>query len=301
MYIKNNAIIFDARRLIGEVSMSIKKYILSFLMMAAFALFLYGEEPKLLVIGVTPWGDRIEMAASYKPFIDYISEELGIPVSLYIAKSYNELGAELADGSVHIGIFSPTAYVQAQDMYSELKYLATSVKNGAPYYYGYIITRADSKIKSIKKLKGKTFCFTDKSSTSGYKYPMLLFKKKKINPEKFFKEIIFVKSHDDSLEAVRKGIVDAGAVSGAFENYIHKDELRALDKTPPIPLDAVVVNKSLDGNLIKKIKKLFLSVNPNSKNANNELILSKLYFQGFVEKSNSFYNVVRDMLKEFNE
>ncbi|HQJ05680.1 MAG TPA: hypothetical protein PLI57_04820, partial [Spirochaetota bacterium] len=65
--------------------------------------------------------------------------------------------------------------------------------------------------------------------------------------------------------------------------------------------DAVVVNKSLDGNLIKKIKKLFLSVNPNSKNANNELILSKLYFQGFVEKSNSFYNVVRDMLKEFNE
>ncbi len=301
MYIKNNAIIFDARRLIGEVSMSIKKYILSFLMMAAFALFLYGEEPKLLVIGVTPWGDRIEMAASYKPFIDYISEELGIPVSLYIAKSYNELGAELADGSVHIGIFSPTAYVQAQDTYSELKYLATSVKNGAPYYYGYIITRADSKIKSIKKLKGKTFCFTDKSSTSGYKYPMLLFKKKKINPEKFFKEIIFVKSHDDSLEAVRKGIVDAGAVSGAFENYIHKDELRALDKTPPIPLDAVVVNKSLDGNLIKKIKKLFLSVNPNSKNANNELILSKLYFQGFVEKSNSFYNVVRDMLKEFNE
>ncbi|HNZ27623.1 MAG TPA: phosphate/phosphite/phosphonate ABC transporter substrate-binding protein [Spirochaetota bacterium] len=281
--------------------MSIKKYILSFLMMAAFALFLYGEEPKLLVIGVTPWGDRIEMAASYKPFIDYISEELGIPVSLYIAKSYNELGAELADGSVHIGIFSPTAYVQAQDTYSELKYLATSVKNGAPYYYGYIITRADSKIKSIKKLKGKTFCFTDKSSTSGYKYPMLLFKKKKINPEKFFKEIIFVKSHDDSLEAVRKGIVDAGAVSGAFENYIHKDELRALDKTPPIPLDAVVVNKSLDGNLIKKIKKLFLSVNPNSKNANNELILSKLYFQGFVEKSNSFYNVVRDMLKEFNE
>jgi len=301
VYIKNNAIIFDARRLIGEVSMSIKKYILSFLMMAAFALFLYGEEPKLLVIGVTPWGDRIEMAASYKPFIDYISEELGIPVSLYIAKSYNELGAELADGSVHIGIFSPTAYVQAQDTYSELKYLATSVKNGAPYYYGYIITRADSKIKSIKKLKGKTFCFTDKSSTSGYKYPMLLFKKKKINPEKFFKEIIFVKSHDDSLEAVRKGIVDAGAVSGAFENYIHKDELRALDKTPPIPLDAVVVNKSLDGNLIKKIKKLFLSVNPNSKNANNELILSKLYFQGFVEKSNSFYNVVRDMLKEFNE
>ncbi|HPY87658.1 MAG TPA: phosphate/phosphite/phosphonate ABC transporter substrate-binding protein [Spirochaetota bacterium] len=281
--------------------MSIKKYILSFLMMAAFALFLYGEEPKLLVIGVTPWGDRIEMAASYKPFIDYISEELGISVSLYIAKSYNELGAELADGSVHIGIFSPTAYVQAQDTYSELKYLATSVKNGAPYYYGYIITRADSKIKSIKKLKGKTFCFTDKSSTSGYKYPMLLFKKKKINPEKFFKEIIFVKSHDDSLEAVRKGIVDAGAVSGAFENYIHKDELRALDKTPPIPLDAVVVNKSLDGNLIKKIKKLFLSVNPNSKNANNELILSKLYFQGFVEKSNSFYNVVRDMLKEFNE
>ena len=281
--------------------MTNKKYFLLPLIIAAFTFSLYGAEPKLLVIGVTPWGDRVEMAASYKPFIDYISEEIGIPASLYIAQDYNELGAELANDNVHIGIFSPTAYVQAQDSYSELKYLATSVKNGAPYYYGYIVARADSKIKSKKKKKGKTFCFTDKSSTSVYKYPMLLFKKKKIDPEKFFKEIIFVKSHDDSLEAVYKGIVDAGAVSGAFENYIYKEELIAIDKTPPIPLDAVVVNKSLDDNLVKKIKKIFLSVNPNSKNANNELILEKLYFQGFVEKNYAFYNVVRDMLKEFDE
>lgn len=280
--------------------MSYKKNILLFLIITALAFSLYGEDPKLLVIGVTPWGDRIEMAASYKPFIDYISEETGIPVSLYIAQDYNELGTELANNNVHIGIFSPTAYVQAKDSFSELRYLATSVKNGNPYYYGYIVVRADSNIRSIKKLKGKIFCFTDKSSTSGYKYPMLLFKKKKINPEKFFKEIIFVKSHDDSLEAVYKGIVDAGAVSGAFENYIYKDELRAIDKTPPIPLDAVVVNKSLDDNLVKKIKEIFLSVNPSLKNANNEIILDKLYFQGFVEKNDAFYNVVRDMLREFD-
>lgn len=281
--------------------MKFNNFFYVFLFLTLFVFNIFSEDTARLVIGVTPWGDRVEMNNFYKPFVDYVSEKMQIPVSLYIAGSYSDLGDKLDDGEVHFGIFSPTAYVLAKNRNSKIKYIATTVKNDSPYYYGYIIARKDSKIKKIKNLKGKKFCFTDKTSTSGYKYPMLIFKKNKISAEKFFKEIIFVKTHDDSLEAVYNGIVDAGAVSGAFENYIYRDKLIAIDKTPPIPLDAVVANGFMDQKSINLFKKIILSLNKDTKNKDGALILEKLYFQGFVEKDDHFYDVVRDMLNEFGE
>ncbi|MCH7650610.1 MAG: PhnD/SsuA/transferrin family substrate-binding protein, partial [Nitrospinae bacterium] len=57
-----------------------------------------------------------------------------------------------------------------------------------------IFVRKDSGLKTLADLKGKTIAFTDPISSSGYLYPLDLFKSEGLlhgPPEKYFKRIYF--------------------------------------------------------------------------------------------------------------
>ena len=56
-----------------------------------------------------------------------------------------------------------------------------------PFYKGQFIANKASGIKTFADLKGKTFCFVDPNSTSGYIIPRIVLKANGIDPDKDFK------------------------------------------------------------------------------------------------------------------
>jgi phosphonate transport system substrate-binding protein len=79
-----------------------------------------------------------------------------------------------------------------------------------PFYKGQFIANNASGIKSFADLKGKTFCFVDPNSTSGYIIPRIVLKAKGIDPDKDFKSTTNAGSHNNVAIAVYKGDCDAG-------------------------------------------------------------------------------------------
>lgn len=79
----------------------------------------------------------------------------------------------MSDGTVDIAALSPFSYVRAKRQNPSIIPVSAQTKerDDKPAYQAYGITRADSPITSLADFRGRTVCYVDDDSTSGYIYP----------------------------------------------------------------------------------------------------------------------------------
>ncbi|MDM8548867.1 PhnD/SsuA/transferrin family substrate-binding protein [Desulfobacterales bacterium HSG2] len=214
------------------------------------------------VVGVPPITDPAKLEKSFQPFTDYISKSLGLPAKLIVSKSYEAFADAFVAGEISLGFFGAVLYVQTKDKHPDkVHYLATCLQNKGGrtrgHYYGYFLVNANSPYKSLKYLKGKKWGFTKKSSSSGYRYPMAYFSRKKIDPYTYFGEVKFLEKHPritDALAAWKPGadnIIDGGAtwdVNLWEAEEKHGKVFRKIARVGPIPLIAIAVSETVAQN-----------------------------------------------------
>jgi len=74
-------------------------------------------------------------------------------------------------------------------------------------YYGCVMSRADSGINRLEDLNGKTFAFSDETSTSGHIFARALLQRNKVELGRIF----FAGGHPNAVRAVEDGKVAGGA------------------------------------------------------------------------------------------
>jgi len=260
------------------------------------------SEKEIINFGVTPWSSNEIMETGFKPFLEYLSEKTGRQFILNISPDYNTMNNELKSGKIQIGHFSPGAYADAlKEIGDSLTYIGTTkfLNKGTEYYHGYIFTRNDSNINSISDLRGKSFAFVDKGSSSGYKFPITLFLKENINPESYFSNVFFLGFHDKVIDAVAENRVDAGATADdLYEVGIqrHGDIFTIINKTPPLPGGAWAANKNVTDKFIDELQDVLTSMDVNTKTSKGKIIFDGKFMtiSGFVIRNNEFYNVISE-------
>ena len=118
---------------------------------------------------------------------------------------------------------------------------------------------------SLESLKGKSFAFGSKESTGGYMYPMAWMKENNLNPEKYFKSVEFLGSHNNVLDAVAAGRVDAGSVSPVpleIKTKEYGNVFNRLRKFGPILSSVVAVGNKMPDGTIKKIVEALTTLPP---------------------------------------
>ncbi len=95
------------------------------------------------------------------PLTVYLSDYLGIPVSLKLSPNMGVAIQDVATNQVDIAYLTPVAYLKAHKK-GGAQIIAKTVTNGKASFQLMIVVRDDSPIKSVKDLKGKTFAFGDK-------------------------------------------------------------------------------------------------------------------------------------------
>lgn len=133
--------------------------------------------------------DRDKNDATYRPLADYLSARLDRPVQLRTVDSWEGLAKSLANGETDIALMGPWGYVLANHQ-AGAQVISTILYDGKPEYFAITITHPDSGINSLADLKGKTFAFGDKGSTSGYLIPLHYMMTQGITPEKYFGKVI---------------------------------------------------------------------------------------------------------------
>lgn len=248
---------------------------------------------KEIIFGVNPFISPKEIRKMYVPILERVAASMGYKARTIIVKNYDALAEAAERGIMDIGWFSPFAYVAARNKAGVIPVVTPKV-SGKASYNGYIIARKDGSVKSLKDLKGKTFGYVDEKSASGYLYARDSIRKEKMNPDSIFEKVLFLGNHDNVIDAVLRGEIDAGATyNEAFEAAMKKgmdvEKLCIISKTEDIPKDVLAARKEFPLELLEELKKRFVTF------SDYEGIETKV--QGFIESSDTMYDVIRNLDK----
>ncbi|MBR1585527.1 MAG: phosphate/phosphite/phosphonate ABC transporter substrate-binding protein [Clostridia bacterium] len=157
--------------------------------------------------------------ATTAEFSAYMSNLLGIPVTVTVATSYNGIVEAMESGTVDVGIMPPATYAQARDMGVAQAILSSTLTDYdqeteqllpgtvVGNFKAEVLVRADSGIDGYEGLEGKTIAYLGASSASGYIYPVAEMKKLDMDIEK--NTWINITSIPSAILAVINGQVDA--------------------------------------------------------------------------------------------
>lgn len=242
--------------------------------------------------------DKEKNDATYQPLAAYLAKKLGRPVQLRTVDSWEGLAKSLANGETDIALMGPWGYVLANNQ-AGAQAIATILYDGKPEYHALVITNPQSGLQKLEDLKGKTFAFGDKGSTSGYLIPTHQFLKMGIaDPEQYFSKVLYTK-HQAIETQVTRGELDAGADYDRNRNaMIEQGLIRAADSkiiwtSAPLPNDAVAVSADLlkDKALIATLQTAFEQVGTELKS--NPALLPA-HYTGFIKSDDSRYVSIRD-------
>ena len=254
----------------------------------------------VLTFGIQPQWSREQMQKLFGPLMAYLSQQTGHEFRLRVTEDYGALLDEMNSGLIDIAKFSPYGYVLAKKT-SGVHIFATELTYGRPWYRGYIIARKDRHFTSIEDLRGKSFCYTDPNSTSGFIYPRALLIERGFDPNAYFRDVRYAGSHDICIRGVAGGDVDAGATwDVALDDMsesklfgVDGDELMVLHKTERIPNDAYAARPGLDEAVVQQIQQALLALSRDKKRL-GEVIDWKTRIDGFVPGEDAAYEVVRE-------
>lgn len=270
-----------------------------------------GYKPKELTVQFVPSQNAGTLEAKAKPLEKLLSKELGIPVKVSVSTNYNTIVEAMKSKKVDVGFLPPTAYTLAHDQKAAdlllqaqrfgVKEDGSASKELVDSYKSEILVKKDSKIKSLKDLKGKKIALQDVTSTAGYTFPLAMLKNEAgINATKDMK-IVNVKGHDQAVISLLNGDVDAAAVFNDARNTVKKDQpnvfkdTRILKLTQAIPNDTISVRPDMDKDFQKKLKKAFIDI---AKSKEGHKIISEVYsHEGYTETKDSNFDIVREYEK----
>ncbi len=254
------------------------------------------EAPLRLGIGLFQ-PDKDKNDATYRPLAAYLAAKLGRPVDMRTVDSWEGLAKSLANGETDIALLGPWGYVLANHE-AGAQAIATIQYDGKPEYFALIVTNPNSGINNITDLKGKTFAFGDKGSTSGYLIPLRHFMTLGINPDTYFSKVIYTK-HQAIETQIAQGVLDAGADYNRNRNamieqgLIKPEQSKIIWQSATLPNDAFAVGAALAGDkaLTERLQKALEGIGEALKTQPN---LLPPHYTGFVRSDNGFYKPIRD-------
>lgn len=262
-----------------------------------FAVTAHAEDALRLGVGLFQ-PDKEKNDATYRPLTDYLSQKLGRKVQLRTVDSWEGLAKSLANGETDIALMGPWGYVLANNQ-SGAQAVATILYDGKPEYHALIITHPGSGIDKLEDLKGRTFAFGDKGSTSGYLIPTHQFMKMGIDDaEKYFSKVLYTK-HQAIETQVTRGELDAGADYDRNRNaMIEQGLIKASDSkiiwtSVPLPNDAVAVSADMlkDKAFVARLQAALEGVGTELKKTPD---LLPAHYTGFVRSDDRLYVSIRD-------
>jgi phosphonate transport system substrate-binding protein len=219
----------------------------------------FAADKPIIRFGVIPRYNPLVMYKRYQPIMDYLTAETPYRFELKISRDYPEAVRFLQQGVTQVSSLGDVTFAEASTQYAAIPILKPLNKDGTPFYRSAIIVRADSPLKNVRELRGKTMAFGSPHSTSSNLIPRYLLWDNGVGLRDL-KSFANLQHHDAVAKAILKGQYDAGAVKDVVAEKYKSRGLRILAWSAPIPAVPLVVRKDTPPDVIKALTTALLKL-----------------------------------------
>ena len=258
------------------------------------------------VFTAIPDQDETRLQQRFGKVADYLSKELGVEVKYIPVKSYSAAITAFRNNQVQLAWFGGLSGVQARRLVPDSEALAQGKED--QFFKTYLIAHHSAKVNAAdsladiaNQLKGKTFTFGSKGSTSGRLMPEFYLREQfKAAPSSVFKRVGFSGDHSRTIAQVQSGAWQLGAVNYSVwdtqlaEGKIDTNKVKVIWTTPTYPDYQWTVRGDVDqrfgAGFKDRIRNALLGMTDKN-------LLASFPRESFVPASNQDYAPIKDTAK----
>ncbi|MEA5581411.1 phosphate/phosphite/phosphonate ABC transporter substrate-binding protein [Nodularia harveyana UHCC-0300] len=242
-----------------------------------------------------------DLQINYGAFRTTLAEVLGIPIEFFPVENRTAAATALRSGQVDIVLAGPSEYVVLNSRAKAIPIVAIERNN----YHPIIVVRADSNIKTLAELKGKTIAMRSIGSTSGHLAPIKMLIDAGLDPNSDVKIVIL---GDQGIQALNKSQVDAWTIaSDRYQRILNSQGLFAKDfsilaQGKLLPSDVFVMNNQWPDKMIEIVRSRILE---HQDQLLESLLVSEVNqpYKGsrFTPANDADYNVIREVYQKIGQ
>ncbi len=240
---------------------------------------------KCLVMGLIPAEDPKAMTEQYTPMKNWMEKDMGMCIQIFTATDYTGVIEAMRAKKVDFAWFGPFSYVLAHERAGAEAFAVGMDEKGNTTYRSYLVAtpEAAQKLGISNPLEGEagmktlveklnnhkkefTFTFTDTASTSGYAVPRYFMHKAGIDPDRVFKKVGFIGTHDAAELVVKNKIIDIAADNDVtYPKMLEKGHISAhsnviIWKSTPLPGSPMAYRSDLPEDIKTALKRAITRV-----------------------------------------
>lgn len=238
------------------------------------------------------------MFSVYSFLAEHVARKLDWPTEIQVGRSYDDASADY-----DICFICGLAYIElARGEYPSMEPIVAPVLKGErfagrPIYFSDVIVRRDSPLRCFADLRGRSWCYNEPYSQSGY--GITCYRLAQLGEtESFFGRVVEAGWHERSIELVRTGEIDASAIDchvlalAQLERPRLRAELRVIASLGPSTIQPVTVSRRLPRSLREELRAVFLEMNDDRAVRRQ---LSQVFIDRFVRVDADDYDDLRSM------
>ena len=256
-----------------------------------------------LTFSAIPDQDETRLAERFGRFAKHIEQKLGVPVRYLPVKSYGATVTAFKNNQVQVAWFGGLSGVQARLAVPGSEAIAQGDVD--PTFKSYFIANVATGLTPAATLsdavKGRTFTFGSRDSTSGRLFPEHFLRKRfTMAPEKIFSRVGFSGDHSRTIQLVQSGAFEVGAVNYRVweaelkAGKIDTGKVRVIWTTPGYPDYQWSVRGDIDqtfgAGFKEKLKATILAIE-------DKTLLGYFERGKFIPAKNSDYQPIEDVGK----
>jgi len=259
---------------------------------------------KTFTFTAIPDQDETQLKERFSLLATHLSKELDIDVKFIPVKSYAASIAALRNDQVQLAWFGGLSGVQARLVVPNAVAIAQGIED--PKFKSYIIANTSTGIENGKTIsedvKGKTFTFGSKGSTSGRLMPEYFIRETfKKAPEDVFEKVGFSGNHSKTIALVQSGAYEVGAVNYKVwdrelaAGKIDTSKVKIIYTTPGYPDYQFTARGDLDkeygAGFTKKLQNAIINIK-------DKKILAAFPRSGFIKAENKDFEPILTVGRE---
>ena len=270
-----------------------------------------GSEENPFIISFMPSAEKAVMEKQSTVIASKLSKASGLNFKASLAPNYITIIDGLGSKKIDVAFINSLGYLLAREWCGAEAKLQLVGIDGKMFYQSAIIAGADSGIKTLDDISGKSFAYTDPYSMAGYLLPLDLFTDKHISPS----STSFVEGYSEVVDLVYNGKMAAGAVyyhkpdpygriNDARAKLVSKyndmlEKVHIITTTGEIPNPPVVFRKELKPEVAKKLNDALLKL---SEDPEILAALEAMYdARAFAPVDNKSFDQITETLKKLGK